>query len=348
MQSLFQSNSTRSCPSGDSRIAPAPASLSRANGDFNWAATLAIAASLAMLSVAPPVLALSRSLPAQNAAPGQYTPGLISQALLQLEAAGEAVTQLQTQLTNLGYYDGPISGVFGELTQSAVINFQQRNGLSPDGIVGAETLAAIDRAAAAATSTTTGDRSAASPPRVPVAAGGVVLLGDTGADVTTVQQRLAALGYYQGAVDGQFGPQTEAALIAFQQAQGLKPDGIVGTATFSALNAPTTPGAIATSPTAPVVTAPALPATLPPSEPATAFPTPPGLGGGQPTVQAPAPVTPVRPVPDVGVLELQRQLARQGFYSGPLDGVLGPETQRAIAEAQRSHGINPGDINGQF
>ncbi len=303
---------------------------------------LAIAVSVSICGLAPAALALNPTAPAQNLAPREAAPVLISQALLQVDDRGESVTQLQTQLSNLGYYDGPISGMFGELTEAAVTDFQRRNGLSPDGIVGAETLAAIERATAAASSS---ERPAA---RLPVASGGFVLLGDAGADVTTLQQRLATLGYYQGAVDGQFGSLTEAALIAFQQAQGLKPDGIAGTATFSALNAPTTPS-IATSPTASAVTSPAaLPPALPSTQPDIAFPSPYGLGGSQPTAQTPAPVTPVQPLPDVGVLELQRQLTRQGFYAGPLDGILGVETRRAIAAAQRSHGINPGDINSQF
>lgn len=325
--------------------------------------SLAIAATASLLGVATPLLALetttpdlgsrSTALSAESVhAERTTTPGLLSQApvllsqasngsLLQLEDSGEAVTQLQTRLSSLGYYDGPISGVFGELTQSAVINFQQRNGLSPDGIAGAETFAAIDRAAAPDTA----PRNDSSDTAIPVAAGGFVLLGDTGSDVTTLQQRLTALGYYQGAVDGQFGSQTEAALIAFQQAQGLKPDGIAGTATFSALNTLTTPPAIATAPTAPPTT------TLPPAQPDVAFPSPTGLDGQATlpqTTQAPAPAAPIQPLPDVGVLELQRKLTSQGLYSGPLDGILNAETQQAIAEAQRVHGINPGDTNNQF
>jgi peptidoglycan hydrolase-like protein with peptidoglycan-binding domain len=50
-----------------------------------------------------------------------------------------------------------------------------------------------------------------------------------GDDVAAVQQRLLDLGYSQvGVVDGIFGPQTERAVIAFQQANDLDADGIVG------------------------------------------------------------------------------------------------------------------------
>ena len=43
-----------------------------------------------------------------------------------------------------------------------------------------------------------------------------------------MQQRLADLGYYTGAVDGDFGDSTEAAFKRFQEAAGLYVDGIAG------------------------------------------------------------------------------------------------------------------------
>ncbi len=51
-----------------------------------------------------------------------------------------------------------------------------------------------------------------------------------------VQKALAAAGYYQGNVDGKEGPQTKKAIKAFQQANGLKADGVVGAATSEALS----------------------------------------------------------------------------------------------------------------
>ena len=46
-------------------------------------------------------------------------------------------------------------------------------------------------------------------------------MGDQGATVTTVQQRLAELHYDVGSVDGQFGPGTEQGVLAFQKVMGL-------------------------------------------------------------------------------------------------------------------------------
>lgn len=49
------------------------------------------------------------------------------------------------------------------------------------------------------------------------------------------QRALAAAGHYQGTIDGKPGPKTRKAIKTFQQAQGLKADGIVGSATTEAL-----------------------------------------------------------------------------------------------------------------
>ena len=43
--------------------------------------------------------------------------------------------------------------------------------------------------------------------------------------------------------------------------------------------------------------------------------------------------------PDQIVVNVQTQLARDGYYSGPVDGVLGPMTRQAIAAFQADHGL---------
>ncbi len=52
--------------------------------------------------------------------------------------------------------------------------------------------------------------------------------GSKGQDVKDLQSRLAGLGYYTGDIDGEFGPGTKEAVTAFQKANGLEADGIVG------------------------------------------------------------------------------------------------------------------------
>ena len=63
----------------------------------------------------------------------------------------------------------------------------------------------------------------------------VLRLGSTGQAVTELQQQLKALGHYTGAIDGQYGEQTQAAVMAFQIKQGFTPDGIVGPITWRKL-----------------------------------------------------------------------------------------------------------------
>ncbi len=57
-----------------------------------------------------------------------------------------------------------------------------------------------------------------------------------GQDVLAVQDRLAAVGYAPGPVDGRYGPTTAAAVKDFQAAHGLGVDGIVGPQTLAALH----------------------------------------------------------------------------------------------------------------
>ncbi len=86
------------------------------------------------------------------------------------------------------------------------------------------------------------DGDAPAPPAAPADSSGecpaypgtVLRQGSKGANVRTMQQRLSDLGYSLG-VDGNFGPGTGRAVIAFQQKNGLGSDGAVGPATWAAL-----------------------------------------------------------------------------------------------------------------
>lgn len=61
--------------------------------------------------------------------------------------------------------------------------------------------------------------------------------GDT---VIRIQKRLQALGFYEGVLDGAYGPKTDAAVRAFQRARDLTDDGIVGGRTWDYLFSSTT------------------------------------------------------------------------------------------------------------
>jgi len=67
----------------------------------------------------------------------------VSATSLKQGAKGDAVKTLQTKLRRWGYYSGAVDGVFGAGTKKAVIAFQKKNGLTPDGVVGSATAAAL-------------------------------------------------------------------------------------------------------------------------------------------------------------------------------------------------------------
>lgn len=63
----------------------------------------------------------------------------------------------------------------------------------------------------------------------------LVRQGQRNAHVKLLQQRLTAAGTFRGNCTGFYGTKTLKAVVAFQRASGLKPDGIVGSKTWEAL-----------------------------------------------------------------------------------------------------------------
>jgi N-acetylmuramoyl-L-alanine amidase len=133
---------------------------------------------------------------------------------------GEAVADVQGRLLVLGF--GPVSdppGHFGIATRAAVEAFQRHRGLRVDGVCGHHTWQTLVEAGHRL-----GDRLLYR--RTPM------LRGD---DVAELQQRLCALGFDTGRVDGIFGDATATALREFQQNAALPVDGICGSDTWREL-----------------------------------------------------------------------------------------------------------------
>jgi len=82
----------------------------------------------------------------QLAAAGLHPAVLAHPSWLAQGSQGADVAKLQRALAALGYDPGPVDGVFGPRTLSAVMEFQRRSGLAADGVVGPRTRAALDRA----------------------------------------------------------------------------------------------------------------------------------------------------------------------------------------------------------
>jgi peptidoglycan hydrolase-like protein with peptidoglycan-binding domain len=128
-------------------------------------------------------------------------------------STGGAVTAAQYLLNEEGYGPIAVDGTFGSATQSAVVSFQTAKGLAADGVVGPRTWTAL--------------LSAGYRP--------VLSLGSTGLDVRRLQRALTAALGRTVTIDGSFGSVTDQAVRDYQSSRGLAVDGIVGNATWSAL-----------------------------------------------------------------------------------------------------------------
>lgn len=126
-----------------------------------------------------------------------------SSILLQVGSEGSDVSQLQRDLRALAYEDAngnaiSVDGDFGPATKAAVERLQRCHGLEVDGIYGPKSDSALM------------------------------------SEMSKVQTALKSKGY-DIPVDGAFGPVTENAVKAFQSANGLTADGIIGNNTLKAL-----------------------------------------------------------------------------------------------------------------
>jgi spore coat assembly protein SafA len=134
-------------------------------------------------------------------------------------STGSGVQALQNQLVKLGHASaadmatGP--GTFGPRTEAAVKSFQAANGLAQTGKFDEATRTAM------------------------VAVNNGIKRGDSGKQVEALQDKLVAGGFMTTAQvntgRGTFGPQTEAALKAFQKANNISQTGQLGPTTYAAL-----------------------------------------------------------------------------------------------------------------
>ena len=142
----------------------------------------------------------------------------IPERTLRFGYTGLDVKYTMQRLYDLGFYNGKVDEKFGSGMMKALKAFQQKNGLVADGVVGPKTIKVLFSANAL-------DADDPVPPK-PEPEDPVLNFGDSGDKVKALQTRLAALGYYTGSVDGDFGEGTENAVKAFQSRNGLTPDGI--------------------------------------------------------------------------------------------------------------------------
>lgn len=150
-----------------------------------------------------------------------YAPVAPDMPMVYWGCTGDAVKALQEKLNAKGFHSGNVDGIFGAKTYAAVTAFQKANSLGVDGIVGKLTWAKLyDATPVNVTPGTTQP---------------MLRTGSRGDAVRKLQELLNAKGYTCGSVDGIFGSKTYAAVLAFQKANGLAADGIVGSLTWGKL-----------------------------------------------------------------------------------------------------------------
>ncbi|MDJ1183005.1 peptidoglycan-binding domain-containing protein [Roseofilum casamattae] len=120
----------------------------------------------------------------------------VNKGFLERGDRGPQVRTLQEKLTAAGVYDGPITGVYGTLTEAAVRRYQEAQGLTVDGLYGGRTRSRLE-----ATET----------------------VADVPSDpyILELQQILQKRGWYDGPLDGIMGPKTREAIAKAQERYGI-------------------------------------------------------------------------------------------------------------------------------
>ena len=153
-------------------------------------------------------------------------------------AQGESVRSLQRNLRTLGYYGGSVDGDYGDGTTAAVMAFQKAYGLKADGIAGKATINKIESVLSGGSTSSGGSASTSkNNPEVyglTASSNGYSSLSKTSgssSNISSLQATLRAQGYYSGNTDGDYGSGTEAAVMAYQRAAGLRVTGVAGPST---------------------------------------------------------------------------------------------------------------------
>lgn len=165
-------------------------------------------------------IALQRELYSEEARPysvdGEVQRVNEDDTTLSLGKVGTLVMQIQERLVRLGYMNGTASGIFDAETEAAVRLFEEACGFEATGTLSYALQAILlsDQAPAYGSTYSTGD-----------AAYVDLAEGDTGDEVTALQNRLIELGYATGAGNGVYGAETTAAVQMFQRYNGLEENG---------------------------------------------------------------------------------------------------------------------------
>ncbi|MCI6291911.1 MAG: peptidoglycan-binding protein, partial [Clostridiales bacterium] len=211
--------------------------------------------------------------------------------------SGARVTQLQLRLRDLGYLT-EATGEYDQATVQAVSAFQVACRVEQTGVAGVD----LQKQLFAEDAPASGEMKQIY---------ALLQWGDTGDGVKNLQNRLAELGYYEGAADGVFSDDMVQAVKAFQAAAGEEETGVATVAlqeTAFSDGAPLSPSRVAEAQADAAAAEVTLPSLMK------------GDNGDE-------------------VKNLQSRLTELGFYSGEADGNYGGGTQDAVEAFQKALGV---------
>jgi len=161
--------------------------------------------------------------PQQPTPPGEIPP--FPGTIIRVGSRGADVERIQRCLNSVRSRFPTIGqlnadGVFGPITEASVREFQRIFGLNTDGVVGPLTWGMLMPECYG---------------NIPQYPGFLIRIGARGDYVRQIQTCLNRINNARLATDGIFGPLTQAAVINYQRANGLSPDGIVGPITWENL-----------------------------------------------------------------------------------------------------------------
>lgn len=180
------------------------------------------------MAIRPLLLGLAVSGMAVPAMAQPVLPTATALATIQhAQSATYSISSVQSLLNRLGYDAGPVDGLMGSRTQSAIVAYQRDRGLPVTGQPSGELYADMLAAAGAGSGTT-----ATAPATTPTPGSSMITSGET---VVEVQTELRRRGYDIDVITGQWDVPTRDAILAYQRDAGLAETGVVDEALAESL-----------------------------------------------------------------------------------------------------------------